>query len=90
MKYLITILIYCCTLISPAQAQQPLNDSASKAILNGLDLSKDQKHAIKQLITEYKLEDRRRRRLLRHRIFMQLNIQQQMAIRRIWRKQLGN
>jgi hypothetical protein len=90
MRYLIAILIYCCFFIFPSQAQQPLNDSASKAIRNDLNLTKEQKHAIKQLIVEFKLEDRKRRRLLRHRIFMQLNIQQQMAIRKMWRKQLGN
>jgi hypothetical protein len=72
------------------QAQVPLNDSTSIATLKELNLTKEQKLSIKQLIMEFKSEDRKRRRLLRHRIFMQLNIQQQMAIRRMWRKQLGN
>lgn len=90
MKYLIVILTYCCFTIFPLQAQEPLNDSTSITTLKELNLTKEQKLSIKKLIMEFKSEDRKRRRLLRHRIFMQLNIQQQMAIRRMWRKQLGN
>jgi hypothetical protein len=76
--------------ISQSQAQPPLNDSSSIAALKELNLTDEQKRSIKQLIRQFKLEDRKRRRLLRHRIFMQLNVQQQMAIRRMWRKQFGH
>lgn len=89
MKHFVAVLLFCLLTIT-VTAQSPVNDSTTAAMLKELNLSFDQKQSIKVLIREFKLEDRKRRRLLRHRIFMQLNLQQQMAIRRMWRKQLGN
>lgn len=88
MKYLIAVVLCCAMCIPFLQAQQPVNDSTGNATLNELNLTTEQKTIIKKLIWEYKLEDRQRRRMLRHRIFVNLNVQQQMAIRRMWRKQL--
>jgi hypothetical protein len=70
------------------QAQKAITDSIPGFTLKELNLTPEQKIAIKKLIWEYKLEDRRRRRELRHRIFMNLNVNQQMAVRRWWRRQL--
>jgi hypothetical protein len=88
MKYFIAVVFCCVMSILSSQAQQPVNDSTISASLNELNLTAEQKLAIKKLIWDYKMEDRQRRRMLRHRIFMNLNVQQQMAIRRMWRKQL--
>ena len=88
MKYIIAIVLCAVLFIHSSEAQQPVNDSTISATLSELNLTTEQKLAIKKLIWDYKMEDRQRRRMLRHRIFMNLNAQQQMAIRRMWRKQL--
>jgi len=89
MKHFVALLFFCLVTIT-VNAQSPVNDSTTTAMLKEFKLSSEQQQSIKKLIREFKVEDRKRRRLLRHRIFMQLNMQQQMAIRRMWRKQLGN
>ncbi len=76
------------TLIINVQAQKTIPDSIPGFTLKELNLTPEQKITIKQLIWEYKLEDRRRRRELRHRIFMSLNLTQQQTVRRWWRIQL--
>lgn len=70
------------------QAQQHLPDSTIPLSLKELNLTPEQKAAIKQLVWEYKLQERIRRRQLRHRIFVLMNINQQNAVRRWWRSQL--
>lgn len=79
MKHFVALLFFCLVTIT-VNALLPVNDSTTAAILKELNLSAEQKHCIKLLIREFKLEDRKRKRLLRHWIFMQLNMQQQMAI----------
>jgi hypothetical protein len=69
-------------------AQNNYPDSSYSIPLKELSLTPEQKAAIKQLVWEYKLQDWRRRRHLRHRIFILLNIDQQNTVRRWWRKQL--
>jgi hypothetical protein len=69
-------------------AQNKIPDSTTYFPLKEIYLTPEQKTAIKQLIWEYKLQDWRRRRHLRHRIFVLLNSQQQNAVRGWWRKQL--
>ena len=73
----------------PLQAQKQVSDSTVNSTLKELNLTSEQKLAIKKLVWEYKMEDRKRRRELRHRIFLIFNINQQAAIRRMWRKQLS-
>jgi len=68
-------------------AQQPA-DSTISIDLPALNLTPEQKIALKKLVWEYKMEDRRRRRQLRHRMFLILNTQQQTQVRRWWRLQL--
>lgn len=75
-------------MISPLQGQKPVSDSTVNYTLKELNLTKEQKLAVKKLVWEYKMEDRKRRRELRHRIFLILNVKQQIAIRRMWRRQL--
>jgi hypothetical protein len=84
-------LLFCCFLIMSSfqiQAQQHLSDSTIPFSLKELNLTPEQKAAIKQLVWEYKLQERIRRRHLRHRIFILMNINQQNVIRRWWRGQL--
>ena len=90
MKHFVALLFICMATTTIIHAQSPVNDSATAVMLKELKLSSEQKQSIRIMIREFKMEDRKRRRLLRHRIFMQLNMQQQMAIRRMWRKQLSN
>lgn len=90
MKHFVALLFICMATATIVHAQSPVNDSATAAMLKELKLSYEQKQSVRILIREFKMEERKRRRLLRNRIFMQLNMQQQMAIRRMWRKQLSN
>ena len=80
--------IYCLFIIATLQAQKLANDSTANSTLKQLNLTSEQKFAVKKLIWEYKIEDRKRRRELRHRIFLLLNVRQQTAIRNMWRRQL--
>lgn len=70
------------------QAQKTITDSIPDFTLKELNLTPEQKIAIKKMIWEYKVEDRKRRRELRHRIFMSLSANQQLTVRRWWRIQL--
>jgi hypothetical protein len=88
MKFLPLLLFYYLLTISPLQAQKPVSDSTVNSTLKELNLTKEQKLAVKKLVWEYKMEDRKRRRVLRHKIFLILNVNQQTAIRRMWRRQL--
>jgi hypothetical protein len=84
------LLLFCCLLIiSPSYAQKPVSDSTANLTLKELNLTNEQKLSVKKLIWEYKVEDRKRRRALRHKIFLLLNVKQQTAIRRMWRRQLS-
>jgi hypothetical protein len=88
MKFL-PLLLFCCLLITASsQAQKPVSDSTVNSTLKELNLTNEQKLAVKKLVWEYKMEDRKRRRELRHRIFLILNVNQQTTIRRMWRRQL--
>jgi|GEM_PF-6041832 len=88
MKFLI-----CCFLIITAiflQAQKPIDDSTEVFTIKELNLTPEQKLVIKKLVWEYKLEDRKRKRESRHRMFLILNANQQMTVRRWWRNQIRN
>jgi len=86
MKLLLLGLFFVLTI--NLQAQKAITDSIPDFTLKELNLTPEQKIAIQKMIWEYKLEDRRRRRELRHRIFMSLNVNQQIAVRRWWRMHL--
>jgi hypothetical protein len=70
------------------RAQQQFTDSSINLNAAGLQLTPAQKIAMKELIWEYRQEDSRRRKELRHRMFIILNVQQQMQVRRWWRWQI--
>jgi len=71
-------------------AQKTVTDSSANFTLKELNLTPEQKITIKKLIGEYKIEERKKRRQLRHRIFLMLNVNQQRAVRNWWRIQLKN
>lgn len=82
MKYL-HLLLFCCLIIPfYLQAQKPNKDSTAKAALKELKLTAQQKIAIKTLIWEYKMEERKKRGELKYKLFMLLNERQQAAIRK--------
>jgi hypothetical protein len=86
-------LLFCCILITASlyiHAQKTVTDSSINIDLASLNLSNEQTIAIKKLIWEYKLEERKRRRELRHRMFLILNVRQQAEVRRWWRRQIRN
>jgi hypothetical protein len=86
MKWLV-----CCFLFfisTSLHAQQKFTDSTINIDLPALDLTAEQKIALKKLVWEYKMEDRRRRKQLRHRMFLILNVRQQAEVRRWWRRQI--
>jgi len=80
---------FFCTLLIFAfhiKAQQhPVADSIPQFHLKEVNLTPEQKLALKKLIWEYKLEDRKRRRELRQKMFLNLNVRQQQIVRRWWR-----
>jgi hypothetical protein len=88
MKFLPLLLFYYLLTILPLQAQKQVSDSTVNSTLKELNLTKEQKLAVKKLVWEYKMEDRKRRRALRHKIFLLLNVNQQTTIRKMWRRQL--
>jgi hypothetical protein len=67
---------------------QTLPDSSINLDLATLNLTPEQNVALKKLIWEYKLEERKRRMELRHQMFLILNVRQQAAVRRWWRSQI--
>jgi len=84
-------LLFFCFLITLAtnlKAQKTTTDSIANFTHKELNLSPEQKIVVKKMIWEYKQEDRKRRRELRHRMFMILKVNQQMAVRRWWKRQL--
>jgi len=85
-------LLFCCILITASLYvhAQTVSDSSIGLDLATLNLSPEQNVAIKKLIWEYKLEERKRRRELRHRMFLILNVRQQAEVRRWWRRQIRN
>lgn len=88
MKFLTPVLFCSLFIISTSQAQKTVSDSTINSTLKQMNLTSEQKLAVKKLIWQYKMEDRKRRRELRHRIFLILNVKQQTAIRNMWRRQL--
>lgn len=70
------------------KAQKIPSDSIPNLSLQELNLTVEQKLAIKQLIGEYKLQESLRRRELRRRIFILLNSNQQHTVRKFWRAHL--
>jgi len=86
-------LFFCCILITASlyvHAQTTVPDSSINLDPATLNLTPEQNIAIKKLIWEYKLEDRRRRKALRHHIFLILNVWQQAVVRKWWRRQIKN
>jgi len=86
-------LFFCCILITASlyvHAQNTLPDSSINLDLATLNLTPEQNVALKKLIWEYKMEDRRRRRQLRHKMFLILNVKQQVEVRKCWRRQIMN
>ncbi|MGC4102030.1 MAG: hypothetical protein QM738_11870 [Ferruginibacter sp.] len=83
MKYtLMRLLFFTCLIIFSLQlhAQKTSTDSLPVISSKELALTPEQKIAIKQMIWEYKMEERKRRRELRRRIFMILNVRQRMLV----------
>ena len=76
--------IGCCLIIitTHLHAQSTIIDSTQNIRLEKLDLAPDQKIALKELITEYKLDNSKRRQELKRRMFLILNVRQQRIARR--------
>lgn len=75
----------CCYLIiinTHLYAQHTIAYSSQNTRLEKLNLTPEQKIALKKLIVEYKLEDRKRRQELRRRMFLILNVGQQRIVTR--------
>jgi len=79
------LLCFFITLAINLQAQKTITDSIPDFTLKELNLTPEQKLSLKKLIWEYKLEDRKKRRELRRKMYQVLNVRQQMIVRRWWR-----